>query len=55
LVFNPVSLKEFAMLDEDLSRHCDACGKPIGGGYIQCPKMQDLLLLDLWIPVARAF
>jgi len=26
------------MFDEDLSRPCDSCGKPIGGGYSYCPK-----------------
>jgi len=25
------------MQDENLSRPCDACGKPIGGGYKYCP------------------
>ena len=27
-----------AMTDVNLSRPCDACGKPIGGGYKHCPK-----------------
>ena len=26
------------MFNEDLNRPCDACGKPIGGGYKHCPK-----------------
>jgi len=26
------------MPNEDLTRPCDACGKPIGGGYKHCPK-----------------
>ena len=25
-------------MNEDLTRPCDACGKPIGGGYHHCPK-----------------
>ena len=25
-------------MKEDLSRPCDACGKPIGGGARYCPK-----------------
>ena len=28
----------FHMVNEDLSRPCDACGMPIGGGYRHCPK-----------------
>ncbi len=28
----------FAMVDEDLSKLFDACGKPVGGGSKHCPK-----------------
>jgi predicted RNA-binding Zn-ribbon protein involved in translation (DUF1610 family) len=27
-----------AMVKEDLTRSCDACGKPIGGGCRKCKK-----------------
>jgi hypothetical protein len=27
-----------AMVKEDLTRPCDACGKPVGGGYRKCKK-----------------
>jgi hypothetical protein len=32
-----------AMFDEDLSRLCDASGKPVGEGYKQCPKCNSYL------------
>jgi len=35
-------------MNEDLARPCDACGKPIGGGFSALSQMQDLLLLVLW-------
>jgi hypothetical protein len=35
---NFISSKTSALFNDGLSRPCDACGKPIGGGYRHCPK-----------------
>jgi len=32
----------------DLTRPCDACGKPIGGGFHHCPKC-DIWYCDLCV------
>jgi len=40
-------------MTELLTRSCDACGKPIGGGYKHCPKCDIYLCFMCKLTLAR--